>query len=98
MKVDELVKYGISEEYVNKFKEEKISELYPPQEDVIRKGLLKDRNLLVSLPTAGGKTLIATLAIILKLSQIKCKVIYIAPLVALTYEKYGYFKKLFDKK
>ncbi len=98
MKVDELTKYGIPQEYVQKFKEEKIFELYPPQADIIRKGLFKDRNLVVSLPTAGGKTLIATLAIIHKLAETRCKIVYIAPLVALTYEKYNYFKNLFEGK
>ncbi len=98
MKVDELIKYGVPQEYVEKFKTEKISELYPPQADIIRKGLFKDRNLVVSLPTAGGKTLIATLAIIHKLAEARCKIVYIAPLVALTYEKYNYFKNLFEGK
>lgn len=98
MKIEELIKYEISEEFIQKFKEEKISELYPPQADVIRKGLFKERNLIISLPTAGGKTLIATLAIINKLQKSKCQVVYIVPLVALANEKYEYYKKMFEKK
>jgi helicase len=98
MKVDELIKYGIPEEYIQKFKKEKISELYPPQEDIIKKGLLKERNLVIAMPTAGGKTLIATLAMIEKLSKTKCKVVYIVPLIALGNEKYNYYKEFFEGK
>lgn len=98
MKIDELARYGIPEEFIKKFKEEKIQELFPPQTDVVKKGLFKERNLVISLPTAGGKTFIAALAMISKLSKNRCKVIYTAPLVALAYEKYTYFKSLFEKK
>ena len=84
MKVEELVKYNIPEEFVEKLKsEEKISDLYPPQADIIRKNLLKEKNLVVSMPTAGGKTLIAALAMLKKFNERKCKAVYIAPLVAL---------------
>ena len=98
MKIEELAEYGIPEEFVQKFKEEKISELFPPQTEVVKKSLFKERNLVVSLPTAGGKTLISALAMIEKLSKNRCKVIYTVPLVALANEKYNYFKNLFDKK
>ena len=33
-------------------------DLFPPQKTAIDAGLLKGKNLLVSAPTAGGKTLI----------------------------------------
>jgi helicase len=49
---------------------------------------------LVSAPTASGKTLIATLAIISYLSKNKGKVIYLSPLRALAAEKFLEFKKL----
>ncbi|MBU5536957.1 MAG: DEAD/DEAH box helicase [Candidatus Aenigmarchaeota archaeon] len=98
MKVDELTEYGMPEKYVVKLKEEKISELYPPQAEVIKKGLFKKRNLILSLPTASGKTLIATIAMIHNLLEKRqSKVVYIAPLVALASEKYQYFKNFFGK-
>lgn len=98
MKVEELLEHGIPERYIQKFKEENILELYQPQAEVVRKGLFKDRNLVISLPTASGKTLIATMAMIHKLSENgRMKAVYIAPLVALANEKYQYFKKFFDK-
>lgn len=98
MRVEELSKFGIPDKYVDKLKEEKISELYQPQADVIRNGLFKERNLVLSLPTASGKTLIATMAMLHTLLQNKQhKVVYIAPLVALASEKYKYFKNFFGK-
>ncbi len=99
MRVEELEKFGVPKEFVEKFKtEEKISDLYPPQADIIRKNLLKEKSLVVSMPTAGGKTLIAALAMLNKFNERRCKAVYIAPLVALANEKYEYFKKLFDGK
>ena len=98
MKIEELQKYGISGDYIQKLREESISELYPPQADIVRKELLRDRNLVISMPTAAGKTLIATLAIIGKLSKPKKKAVYIVPLVALGSEKFNYFKTFFNKK
>ncbi len=95
MKVEELLKFGFSEKIVDKLKKEKIQELYPPQADMVRKNLLHDRNLVITLPTAGGKTLMAELVMYKKLSQTKNKIVYIVPLVALAYEKYNYFKNFF---
>lgn len=98
MKVEELSEFGIPEKYIEKLKEEKISELYPPQADVIKKGLFREKNLIISLPTASGKTFIATAVMIHNLLERKgTKVVYISPLVALSYEKYRYFKNFFDK-
>lgn len=98
MKVEELANYGIPEDFIQKFKEEKVNELFPPQEEIVKKKLFQERNLVISLPTAGGKTLIAALAMINKLSKSRCKIVYTVPLVALANEKYNYFKKLFEKK
>ncbi len=98
MKIDELAKHNIPEKYIQKLREDGISELYPPQADVVRKGIFKERNLVVSLPTAGGKTLIATLSIIHTLVEKKgYKAVYIAPLIALASEKYQDFKRFFGK-
>lgn len=98
MNVEELTKYGIPDGYIQKLREEKISKLYPPQTDVIKKGLFKEKNLILSIPTAGGKTLIATMALLHKLLEKKQhKIVYIAPLVALASEKYNYFKQFLDK-
>ncbi len=68
--------------------------LYPPQEDSIKTGLLEGKNILVSTPTASGKTLIAIFAILNHLFQKKGKIVYLSPLKALASEKFSEFKKL----
>ncbi len=94
MKVEELKNFGIDEKYIQKFKDEKIFELYPYQAQVLKKNLL-EKNYVLAIPTAAGKTFVAALSIIKKLDKRK-KVVYIVPLVSLAYEKYNYFKNLFD--
>ena len=68
--------------------------LYPPQTDSVKSGLLDGKSILVSAPTASGKTLIAMLAMISYLSKSDGKVIYLSPLRALAAEKFSEFKKL----
>ncbi|HSD05285.1 MAG TPA: DEAD/DEAH box helicase [Nitrosopumilaceae archaeon] len=69
-------------------------ELYPPQENSVNAGLLEGKSILVSAPTASGKTLIAMLAIMNHLFAKKGKIIYLSPLRALASEKFSEFKKL----
>ncbi|MEM1611695.1 MAG: DEAD/DEAH box helicase, partial [Sulfolobales archaeon] len=65
--------------------------LTPPQAEAIRRGLLQGKNLVVSAPTASGKTLIAEIALVNSylLGGIG---IYTCPLKALANEKYLEFK------
>ena len=98
MNVDELQNFGVQKEFVDKFKQENISELYPPQVDILKRNLLKEKNLVVAMPTAAGKTFVATLAMINRLSENRGKIVYIVPLVALANEKYEYYKKFFQGK
>src|SRR5574338_336980 len=67
--------------------------LYPPQEKAVKAGLLEKKSILISAPTASGKTLIATLAIIKHLYD-GGKIVYLSPLKALASEKFSEFKKL----
>ncbi|MBR9681651.1 MAG: DEAD/DEAH box helicase, partial [Candidatus Altiarchaeota archaeon] len=76
--------------HLDKF--EGVTELYPPQVDAIKRGVLDNKNFLLASGTASGKTLIATLASI-KTVLDKKKVVYLAPLRALAFEKYREFKK-----
>ncbi len=68
--------------------------LYPPQEKTVKSGLLEGKSILVSAPTASGKTLLAILAIIKHLDEKRGKIIYLSPLKALASEKFNEFKKL----
>lgn len=96
MKLSEATDYGIPDKFIKKLAAEGIEDLHPPQADVLRKNLLGEKNLVVSLPTASGKTLIAAFASIKKMQAKFCKTVYIVPLVALANEKYDYFQKLFE--
>ncbi|MBU0762245.1 MAG: DEAD/DEAH box helicase, partial [Candidatus Altiarchaeota archaeon] len=69
-----------------------MSELYPPQQLAVEAGILDGGNLILCTPTASGKTLAAELAI-MKVLEKGGKAVYVVPLRALAYEKYGEFKK-----
>jgi helicase len=72
-----------------------ITELTPPQEEAIKKGLLERKNLVVASPTASGKTLVAEIACINTILSKGRKAIYIAPMRALASEKYNEFKEAY---
>jgi helicase len=63
---------------------------YPIQEQAISSGVLTGENLLITSPTASGKTLIAIMAALKKIEK-KEKVIYMTPLRSLATEKYHDF-------
>ena len=91
MKIDEL---SIDPCITDFLKSQGYTELYPPQKDAVNAGILDEKNILVSTPTASGKTLIATLAMIQHIIKHKTKVVYLSPLRALAAEKFSEFKKL----
>jgi ATP-dependent DNA helicase len=70
-----------------------IAELFPPQEDTIRAGVLDGQNIVMASPTASGKTLIAELCALKHILDNHGKVIYLSPLRALASEKFEDFKK-----
>jgi len=67
-----------------------ILELYPPQEECIKKGMLAGKNMLVAIPTASGKTLVAEMAMHHHIGA-GGKCLYIVPLKALASEKFEEF-------
>ncbi|MEM2864859.1 MAG: DEAD/DEAH box helicase, partial [Candidatus Bathyarchaeia archaeon] len=67
--------------------------LYPPQVEAVRLGVLKGRNLVLASPTASGKTLIAELCAMKHVLEGNGKVLYLTPLRALASEKLDEFKK-----
>ena len=74
-------------------KEDGIKELYPPQVEAVKQGLLEGKNLVISIPTAAGKTLLAELAALKHVLELSGKAIYLCPLRALAAEKYKDFKR-----
>ncbi len=67
-----------------------IAELYPPQAECVQRGMLEGKNLLVAIPTASGKTLIAEMAMHARIGG-GGKCLYIVPLKALASEKFDEF-------
>lgn len=68
-----------------------IESLYPPQAEAIPT-IIDGKNLLLSIPTASGKSLVAYIAIIHHLLKRGGKALYVVPLIALAKEKYEELK------
>ncbi len=72
-----------------------INQLYPPQKEALKSGLLEGRNLVLATPTASGKTLVAALAIAEKLSRSPGgKAFYTVPLRSIAFEKKDFFTQV----
>ena len=72
-----------------------ITALYPPQQEALPHAL-NGENLVLSIPTASGKSLVAYLTIINRLLQDGGKALYVVPLRALAREKYEDLKMFTD--
>ncbi len=70
-----------------------IRELYPPQIEAIKTGFLEGENLVLCIPTASGKTLVAEFAMAKSIIEGSGKALYLVPLKALASEKYEEFRK-----
>ena len=77
---------GIDQRIVDMLAEDGIRELYPPQAEAVGPALA-GKNLVLSIPTASGKSLVAYLAILNAVLR-GGKALYIVPLKALASEKY----------
>lgn len=73
-----------------------IQTLHPPQADAVKKGILNKQSLVMAVPTAAGKTLIAELVMLKSIVHDGGKCLYIAPLKALASEKYHDFKNKYE--
>ncbi len=74
-----------------------IESLTPPQEMAVLKGLFS-KDILVSSPTASGKTLIAEMSFAKTVLEDRMKAVYIVPLRSLASEKYNDFKQRYGEK
>lgn len=81
---------GLDPRVVEILKAQGIEELYPPQADAIGPALLGE-NVVLAIPTASGKSLVAYLAILASVLR-GGKALYIVPLRALAAEKYEELK------
>ncbi len=83
---------GIPKDILECLEKEGISELRPPQVMAIHSGLFESENLMISAPTASGKTLIAEMAVLNNIVNKGGKAVYLCPLRALASEKYEEFQ------
>jgi helicase len=90
MRVEEV---PIGKEFIELFKSEGITELYPPQQLLVESGILGSTdNLVLCTPTASGKTFASEIVMSRVLMERK-RAVYVAPLRALAYEKFQEFRK-----
>ncbi len=73
-------------------RESGIDSLYPPQAEAVEVGVTEGENLVASIPTASGKTLIAELAMLASVAR-GGTALYIVPLRALASEKHAEFEQ-----
>lgn len=89
MRVDEL---ELPDGVARLLQEEGIVELHPPQAEAVPHAL-DGKNLMLAIPTASGKSLVAYLAALKHVLERGGKALYIVPLRALAAEKFDDLKK-----
>ncbi|HOT07548.1 MAG: putative ski2-type helicase [Methanosaeta sp. PtaB.Bin039] len=77
---------------IDLYRQRGIAELYPPQAEAVERGILEGKNMMMAIPTAAGKTLLAELAM-LKAAREGRRSLYIVPLRALASEKFESFRR-----
>ncbi|MFB6300671.1 MAG: ATP-dependent DNA helicase [Halobacteriales archaeon] len=83
---------GLPDGAIEQLRADGIEELYPPQAEAVEAGVLTGENIVASVPTASGKTLIAALAMLAAIER-GGKALYIVPLRALATEKQAEFEQ-----
>lgn len=86
-------KYKIPAALLEILKERGYKSLYPPQEEALKSGVLDGKNLVLAVPTAAGKTLVAELCMVKNVLEKRGRCLYVVPLRALASEKYEDFKQ-----
>jgi helicase len=101
MKMAQLTEFGMSQWFIDRWIQTVGDELLDWQADAIRhfdlfgrQPVNGKRNLLVIAPTSSGKTFLAELAMADALMR-RRKVVYVAPLKALTMQKYDHLHTVF---
>ncbi len=97
MRVSEVCRrYDLPERVAEILEKSGITELYPPQEEAVRRGAL-EKSTVMAVPTAAGKTLIAELCMLRSILLDRGKCLYIVPLRALASEKYEEFRQRYER-
>ncbi|MBL8013577.1 MAG: DEAD/DEAH box helicase [Candidatus Omnitrophica bacterium] len=91
-----LEQHHFSQEAIQVLTGSGIRTLHPPQADAVKKGIFDKQSLVMAVPTAAGKTLIAELVMLNAILHSSGKCLYIAPLKALAWEKFQDFKNKYE--
>ena len=83
------------ETIIQLWKKFKITQFLPVQQLAIKSGLFEFRDQLIVAGTSSGKTFVGELAGLNAMKNRKTKFVFLTPLVALTNQKYTYFKRLY---
>jgi helicase len=86
---------GLPDGVIERWREQGIEELYPPQAEAVDAGVTDGHSLVAAVPTASGKTLVATLGMLSAVHR-GGTALYIVPLRALASEKYEEFSAYED--
>jgi len=81
---------GLPDDVAARLQADGIEKLYPPQVDAVEAGVTEGESVVASIPTASGKTLIATMAMLSAIDR-GGTALYIVPLRALASEKHEEF-------
>lgn len=85
---------SLSKESITYITEYGAATLYEPQAAVVEAGLLEGKSVLVSAPTASGKSLIAIMAMLSMFENGGRRAVYLSPLRALVSEKHAEFVEM----
>jgi len=79
-------------------KKRRIKKLFNVQMDVVNKAMITKNNLVISLPTGSGKSLIAEIIVLKTILKDKGKCVYLSPLKAIAEEKFEEFSRYYRDK
>lgn len=93
----ELLAWGFPERVIKRYQSAGVKALFTWQVECLVQYFLSSKsNLVYSAPTSGGKTMVAEILMLKRLSQRKGTILFVVPFVALAEEKTNYFQSIWQ--